>query len=97
MLHSQQGLIIEEEQETTEAIEEEDKVETERPSMFNMLKRLITNIGEENDCKPLQVTHPDFWPQIIARCGKDWPQLAHQPGIPRLLFGFDPSSMNFSE
>ena len=51
MLHSQQGLIIEEEQETTEAIEEEDKDQAERPSMFNMLKRFI--IGEGNDEKPL--------------------------------------------
>lgn len=50
MLHSQQGLIIEEEQETTEAIEEE-KDQADRPSMFNMLKRFI--IGEGNDEKPL--------------------------------------------
>ena len=43
------------------------------------------------------MTDANFWPQIMARCTQDWSDLAHQPGIPRLLSGFDPKTMSFTD
>jgi len=43
------------------------------------------------------VTDAEFWPQIMTRCTQEWPDLANQPGIPRLLSGFNSKTMSFSE
>ena len=48
--------------------------------MFGALKRFLSEKiqgSADQNVKNAEVSDPEFWPQMIARCGKEFPELVH--------------------
>ena len=79
----------------TDSVMNEIGDETEPRSMFNVFRKFIsTNLGMAEE---VGVTSTNFWPQMIEKCGSEFPQMYKQPGILRLLHEFDSERLQFVE
>ena len=81
--------------------ESEKSNEASKQSMFGALRRFITGkvVGQDDSAAlaAIEVSDPNFWPQIILRCRQEWSKLDNQPSIQRLLLCYDAKSMSFSD